>query len=50
MALLKFNEPMQAALAPLFNDVFESFFNDSFLSDRIVSRVTAVNIAETDNE
>ena len=41
---------MQAALAPLFNDVFESFFNDSFLSDRIVSRVTAVNIAETDNE
>lgn len=50
MALLKFNEPRQAALAPLFNDVFESFFNDSFLSDRMVSRVPAVNIAETDSE
>ena len=50
MALVKFNEPRQAGLAPLFNDVFESFFTDSFLSDRMVSRVPAVNIAETDNE
>ena len=50
MALVRFNEPKQTGLAPLFNDVFESFFNDSFLSDRMVSRVPAVNIAETDNE
>ena len=50
MALVKFNEPRQTALAPLFNDVFESFFNDSFLSDRMISRVPAVNIAETENE
>ncbi len=50
MALVKFNEPRQTALAPLFNDVFESFFNDSFLSDRMISRVPAVNIAETEDE
>lgn len=51
MALVKFNNPSNSnALSPWFNDVFESFFNDSFVSDRMVSRVPAVNIAENDNE
>jgi HSP20 family protein len=50
MTLVKFNNNKGAnALLPGFNDVFESIFNDTFLSDRIVSRVPAVNISETDN-
>ena len=51
MALVKFNSPATSnALSPWFNDVFDSIFNDSYVSDRIVSRVPAVNIAENDNE
>ncbi len=51
MALVKFtNGNRDTALSPIFSDVFESLFNDSFLSDRMISRVPAVNIAETENE
>ena len=52
MTLVKFsNGNKSQALSPLFNDVFESLFNtDSFVSDRLISRVPAVNIAETENE
>lgn len=52
MTLVKFaNGNKTQALSPLFNDVFESFFNtDSFVSDRLISRVPPVNIAETENE
>jgi HSP20 family protein len=32
---------------PGFNDIFESFFNDAFLSDRMTTRVPAANISET---
>ena len=35
---------------PFFNDVFDSILNDSFLSDKLSSRVPAVNIAETESE
>ena len=52
MTLVKFSKsnPSQA-LNPVFNDVFESFFNSNpYVSDRLISRVPAVNIAETDNE
>ncbi|HIX53850.1 MAG TPA: Hsp20/alpha crystallin family protein [Candidatus Sphingobacterium stercoripullorum] len=35
-------------LFPIVNSVFDNFFNDSFLSDKLVSRVPAVNIAEND--
>jgi len=34
---------------PGFNDVFESIFNDTFFNDRMVTRVPAVNISETEN-
>ena len=34
---------------PGFNDVFDSIFNDTFFSDRMVSRVPAVNISESEN-
>ena len=51
MTLVKFaNGQKNNAVNPWFNDVFESFFNDSFLNDRMVSRVPAANIAETENE
>ncbi len=49
MTLVKFNPAKNAAsVNPWFNDVFESVFNDSVLTDRLVSRVPAVNIAESD--
>lgn len=48
MTLVKFNpEKRNNPLLPGINDVFESFFNDSFLSDRLVLRVPAANISET---
>lgn len=52
MTLVKFsNGNKSQALSPLFNDVFESFFNtDPYVSDRLISRVPAVNIAESENE
>jgi HSP20 family protein len=51
MTLVKFaNGQKNNALNPLFTDVFDSILNDTFLGDRLVSRVPAVNIAESDNE
>ncbi|KIO77679.1 heat-shock protein [Pedobacter lusitanus] len=50
MTLIKFNEKRDKdVLNPGFNTIFESFFNDSFISDRMTSRVPAVNICETDD-
>lgn len=49
MTLVKFsNGNRGTALNPWIGDVFDNFFNDNFLSDRMVSRVPAVNISETD--
>jgi HSP20 family protein len=50
MTLVKFNEgkSRSSLMRPGFDDIFESIMNDSFLSDRMVSRVPAVNISETD--
>ncbi|MDB5115339.1 MAG: Hsp20/alpha crystallin family protein [Mucilaginibacter sp.] len=50
MTLVKFNEGKNrgSLVRPGFEDVFESILNDTFLSDRMVSRVPAVNISETD--
>lgn len=49
MTLVKFNNKRNNALMPGFNDVFESIFNDTFFNDRMVTRVPAVNISETEN-
>ncbi|MFD2744031.1 MULTISPECIES: Hsp20/alpha crystallin family protein [Sphingobacterium] len=50
MALVKF--PTRTvntdAVNPFVNNVFDSLFTDSFMSDRLVTRVPAVNILETD--
>ncbi|HEY9195553.1 MAG TPA: Hsp20/alpha crystallin family protein [Mucilaginibacter sp.] len=51
MTLVKFNNGLRNnARAPFFNDVFDSILNDSFIGDKLVARVPAVNIAETENE
>ena len=49
MTLVKFNKPVNNTLMPGFNDVFDSIFNDTFFSDRMVARVPAVNISESEN-
>lgn len=50
MTLVKFNEGKNRSslVRPGFDDIFESILNDTFLSDRMVSRVPAANISETD--
>ena len=48
MTLVKFNRSKENAVMPGVNDIFESIFNDTFFSDRIISRVPAVNVAETE--
>jgi HSP20 family protein len=51
MTLAKFANPVKRnGLSPLFSDVFESVFNDSFVPETLISRIPAVNIAESDNE
>lgn len=48
MALVKFKpEQKSNAVRPGFNDVFESIFSDNFFADRMMSRVPAVNICES---
>src|SRR4051812_8141900 len=49
MTLVKFNNKPNNALSPGFNDVFDSIFNDTFFNDRMVIRVPAVNISESEN-
>lgn len=50
MTLVKFNNGLKNNANPFFNDVFDSILNDSFIGDRLVARVPAVNIAENNNE
>ncbi len=51
MTLVKFaNGNNSSALKPWFNDVFDSVFNDSYVADRLTSRIPAVNIAESEND
>lgn len=49
MTLVKFNNKNRS-VNPFFSDVFDSFFNDAFVADRLATRVPAVNIAETEGE
>lgn len=50
MALIKF--PTRSVntdvVNPFVNSVFDNLFQDSFISDRLVTRVPAVNITETE--
>jgi len=50
MTLVRFNSDnnkKKNALMPGFTDVFDSIFNDTFFSDRMISRVPAANISES---
>ncbi|WP_276089905.1 Hsp20/alpha crystallin family protein [Pedobacter sp. JY14-1] len=48
MTLVKFNSDAKKNVAvPSFNNVFDSIFNDTFFSDRMMTRVPAANISET---
>ncbi|WP_114941174.1 Hsp20/alpha crystallin family protein [Mucilaginibacter endophyticus] len=49
MTLVKFNNKANNSLMPGFNDVFDSIFNDTFFNDRMITRVPAVNISESEN-
>lgn len=50
MALVKFSHSTNNnETTPFVNRVFDSFFNDSYLNDRVISRVPAVNVAESEN-
>lgn len=51
MTLVKFNpEKKSNSLVTNFNNVFDSIFTDSFFSDRMLSRVPAVNISESQDQ
>ncbi|BAU54535.1 Hsp20/alpha crystallin family protein [Mucilaginibacter gotjawali] len=51
MTLVKFaNGQKNHAVNPFFSDVFDSILNDSFLSDKLATRVPAVNISETETQ
>ncbi len=51
MTLVKFNSDKRnnGSLLPGFNDVFDSILNDTFFNDRMVARVPAANISETED-
>jgi len=49
MTLVKFNDNRNKTLLPGFSDVFDSILNDTFFSDRMITRVPAVNISESEN-
>lgn len=52
MALIKF--PTRTVntdgVNPFVNSVFDNLFNDSFVSDRLITRIPAVNITETEKD
>ena len=48
MTLVKFNsDRKENALTPFVNNVFDSIFNDTFFTDRMVTRVPAANISDS---
>lgn len=49
MSLITFSNTRNPRLSPAFDGLFESVFNDSLISDRVVSKVPAVNISEDKN-
>jgi HSP20 family protein len=51
MTLVKFNNgPKHNVVNPWFSDVFDALVNDSFINDRLQTKIPAVNIAETEND
>ena len=50
MTLVKFNNGLKNNANPFFNEVFDSLLKDSYIGDKLVNRIPAVNIAENENE
>jgi|SRR5690606_21221302 HSP20 family protein len=49
MALVKFNNGTTVkGNYPSFNDLFDTFFKDSYINDRVLTKVPAVNISESE--
>ena len=48
MTLVKFNNIRKPVANPFFNDIY-SVLNDSFFSDKLISKVPSVNISESDS-
>lgn len=49
MAIVKFGNSNRAAVDHLVNDFLSPILNDSFLGERFISKVPAVNIAESND-
>lgn len=50
MALVKFNNGTTVkGNYPSFNDLFDTFFKDSYINDRVLTKVPAVNISESED-
>lgn len=50
MTLVKFNNSKNLGNYSPFNDLFDSFFKDSYVNDRVLAKVPAVNISETEDQ
>ena len=49
MALVKFNDRNKVNGYSTFNELFDSFFKESFVNDKLINRLPAVNISESDH-
>lgn len=49
MTLVKFNNDRKVNGYSTFNELFDTFFKDSFVNDKLISKVPAVNISESEN-
>jgi HSP20 family protein len=51
MTLVKFNSDKRnnSSLLPGFSDVFDSILSETFFNDRLITRVPAANISETED-
>jgi HSP20 family protein len=49
MTLVKFNDRNKVNGYSTFNELFDSFFKESFVNDKLVNSIPAVNISESEN-
>lgn len=50
MTLVKLNNSKNIGNYSPFNDLFDSFFKDSYVNDRVLAKVPAVNIIEAEDQ
>jgi HSP20 family protein len=49
MTLVKFNNDKKVNGYSTFNELFDSFLKDSYVGDKVISKVPAVNVSETES-